>query len=660
MQSRVPASFHDGGGLPKVQRNFLNARMGSAVERRPQEPPMQAGQRSRTSFMGLPTESTQAETVSVATPVRQFSARAGHFFNSKASAQMTQHADCGLASVPLSLTGVSGNQFMVDDDDSVVQQWVPFQDGTPTESQEGSSFRALGNQSTSSQLPARPSFVPDKVASRDRMPSPLSKVPDVQQHNHNNKLQGKLDVWSSSRVQPSRVKEEDEEEYRTMTPPRDATRGKLDVRPALPMGRPVARVQSLMARVEDDEYRCATSPPRGQGHSARLAQTGRVSPPRGSAGYSSMLAPQLGAPWQSKPGLSVGSSDGLETLRPAPRDTGRCAGQSGGYAEAPNTSSFGNGRSLASKAAVATSRALTSEASGGIPRHASRSIGPSSRLQAKEHDLEARVRELEATNAELERKLDEDAAQFVEYLLSLETEVESMRAENSRLQEEQTQAEEQMRLHGSESGLRERNLKLENEQKDILQQMELFELEKEEELRSKDEELSLLQRKFVEQASELKRRYAETEREKESLIDTMTEETEELQTRIDKLNRDKESLSLELAKALAQVDVAASEAKRATAQGSVFSTDKNLADVANQLRIVKSERESLKDEVTKLDGQNVLLRSELSTIRHKLEISDMENQMRMQENVALSNQHADLMHEFDTLRPVAKQPLRLN
>merc|ERR1712136_224045 len=113
-------------------------------------------------------------------------------------------------------------------------------------------------------------------------------------------------------------------------------------------------------------------------------------------------------------------------------------------------------------------------------------------------------------------------------------------------------------------------------------------------------------------------------REKESLIDTMTEETEELQTRIDKLNRDKESLSLELAKALAQVDVAASEAKRATAQGSVFSTDKNLADVANQLRIVKSERESLKDEVTKLDGQNVLLRSELSTIRHKLEISDME------------------------------------
>lgn len=217
-----------------------------------------------------------------------------------------------------------------------------------------------------------------------------------------------------------------------------------------------------------------------------------------------------------------------------------------------------------------------------------------------------------------------------------------------------------MRLHGSESELRERNLKLENEQKDILQQMELFELEKEEELRSKDEELSLLQRKFVEQASEFKRRYAETEREKESLIDTMTEETEELQTRIDKLNRDKESLSLELAKALAQVDVAASEAKRATAQGSVFSTDKNLADVANQLRIVKSERESLKDEVTKLDGQNVLLRSELSTIRHKLEISDMENQMRMQENVALSNQHADLLHEFDTLRPVAKQPLRLN
>lgn len=615
MQSRVPASFHDGGGLRKVQRNFLNARMGSAVERRPQEPPMQAGQRSRTSFMGLPTESTQAETVSVATPVREFSSRSGHFFNSKASAQMTQHADCGLAGVPLPLTGLSGNQFMVDDDDSVVQQWVPFQDDTPPESQEGSSFRSLGNQSRSSQLPARLPFVPGKVASRDRLPSPLSKVPDVQQHNHNNKLQGKLDVWSSSRVQPSRVKEEDEEEHRTMTPPR-ATRGKLDVRSALPVGRPAARVQSLMARVQDDEYRCASTPPRDQGHSARLAQTGKVSPPRGLAGYSSILAPQLGASWQqSKPGLSGGSSDGLETLRPAPRDSAR---------------------------------------------HASRSIEPISRLQAKEHDLEARVRELEATNAELERKLDEDAAQFVEYLLSLETEVESMRAENSRLQEEQTQAEEQMRLHGSESELRERNLKLENEQKDILQQMELFELEKEEELRSKDEELSLLQRKFVEQASEFKRRYAEMEREKESLIDTMTEETEELQTRIDKLNRDKESLSLELAKALAQVDVAASEAKRATAQGSVFSTDKNLADVANQLRIVKSERESLKDEVTKLDGQNVLLRSELSTIRHKLEISDMENQMRMQENVALSNQHADLLHEFDTLRPVAKQPLRLN
>eukprot|EP00434_Breviolum_minutum_P027872 symbB.v1.2.024657.t1/scaffold2352.1/size103767/3 len=87
------------------------------------------------------------------------------------------------------------------------------------------------------------------------------------------------------------------------------------------------------------------------------------------------------------------------------------------------------------------------------------------------------------------------------------------------------------------------------------------------------------------------------------------------QGRVAKLEKDKETLQVDLAKALARVDVLTA--------GQAASSQVDEA----QLRPLQTECEALKDEVTNKDGQIILLRSQLEIADRKLRLSDMENAM---------------------------------
>jgi len=237
-------------------------------------------------------------------------------------------------------------------------------------------------------------------------------------------------------------------------------------------------------------------------------------------------------------------------------------------------------------------------------------------LQQRAKELEARNGELERTNSELERKLDEDGRQFLEALLSLENEVEELTKQNRKLVEERAQTEEQLKNQGSDGELRAKNMRMERECQDMLQQLDEFEREKEEELQKSRDEALRLHKQIAEHQQEFSRRMQEMEREKASLLEAMTEEGQELGSRIEKLTRDKEALSSELAKASARADV-----------GGVGSAAGGFAGGDDQMRQLIGAREGLKDEVTNKEGQIALLRSQLEIVDRKLRLADMENAM---------------------------------
>merc|ERR1719352_566275 len=104
----------------------------------------------------------------------------------------------------------------------------------------------------------------------------------------------------------------------------------------------------------------------------------------------------------------------------------------------------------------------------------------------------------------------------------------------------------------------------------MLQQLDEFEKEKEDEISNTREEVKRLEGLLADQERDFQRRLQEAERERANLLSAMTEEGRELQARIQKLETDKESLSMDLAKALARADVmvAASGAGADGASGS--------------------------------------------------------------------------------------------
>jgi len=199
--------------------------------------------------------------------------------------------------------------------------------------------------------------------------------------------------------------------------------------------------------------------------------------------------------------------------------------------------------------------------------------------------------------------------------MSLESalqEIQKLRQQNQQLLKE---AESQSQPKNDDSDLVAKNAQLERDARDMLQQFEEFEREKEDEVKEFQEEIAQLNAKLAEKDVAMKRYKSEFERERENLLQAMTDESSELQGRVAKLEKDKETLQVDLAKALARVDVLTA--------GQAASSQVDEA----QLRPLQTECEALKDEVTNKDGQIILLRSQLEIADRKLRLSDMENAM---------------------------------
>lgn len=243
-------------------------------------------------------------------------------------------------------------------------------------------------------------------------------------------------------------------------------------------------------------------------------------------------------------------------------------------------------------------------------------------------ELEQRMQELERANAELERRNDAEGKKFLEALITYESEVEQLASRNKQLMEERTEAEEKLRDQGDVGELRANNLRMERECQDMLQQLDEFEREKEEEVRLVHEDVARLTKQLEDQEKHFSRLLVQAQRERDNTLQAMTDEGQELQSRIEKLSRDKEALSHDLAKALARVDLAvAGGPDSARGAGAVAQPAPGLTEVYSQLRSVVGEREALKDEVTNKEGQIVLLRSQLEIADRKLRLTDMENAM---------------------------------
>jgi len=249
-------------------------------------------------------------------------------------------------------------------------------------------------------------------------------------------------------------------------------------------------------------------------------------------------------------------------------------------------------------------------------------------LERKLAEARASAEQLARANEELERRLDTDGKQFLEAIFALEGEVEELKKQNRSL----------------EAG---DGLPSIPEAQDVLQQLDEFEREKEEEIQRIRDEAAQIQHRLVrqEQAAEnYRRKYEELERERESLLEVMTEEGQELRARLEKALRDKEALSLDLGRAQAMADHAAEAAEAAAnsaaaGQGSsAGGSTRELAEAASRLRTVVGEREALKDEVANKEGQIVLLRSQLEIAERKLRLADYESTMLKSELEVLRRQ----------------------
>jgi len=250
--------------------------------------------------------------------------------------------------------------------------------------------------------------------------------------------------------------------------------------------------------------------------------------------------------------------------------------------------------------------------------------------QCEPGSLERDVQELQKLNDELEHRLDEDGLQFLEALATYENEVDVLSRQNRELVEERAKSEKLFARQPDSGDVHASNPRMEHEiereRQDMLSQMDAFEQEKEEEIRLAQETVEQISRQLEDQERHFQRLLTQAERERDATVQAMTDEGDELQTRIDKLSKDKEELRLDLAKALARVDVANTlNTTIDTARGGGNGFGRT--EASNQLRSVVGEREALKDDVTNKEGQIVLLKSQLEIAVRKLRLADVENAM---------------------------------
>lgn len=258
--------------------------------------------------------------------------------------------------------------------------------------------------------------------------------------------------------------------------------------------------------------------------------------------------------------------------------------------------------------------------------------------RAQLSELQETVEALRIEKERAERLRAEDSQKFYAALNALELEVKELAGANEVLIEEKKLLEEKLqeRLleNPTDPELRQRNAVLEQECQDILRQLDEYEKEQEDQTRGVFEEVETLREQLLTQEQAFKKRLKELENEREELLQMMTDEGQELQARVEKLKQEKKALSLDLARALAKVDVKASAAAEEGAlplMGRVNSNDSaaasKLAEVSVQMRALVNEREVLKDEVTTKDGQLALMKSQLEARDRKLKLADMENGM---------------------------------
>lgn len=241
----------------------------------------------------------------------------------------------------------------------------------------------------------------------------------------------------------------------------------------------------------------------------------------------------------------------------------------------------------------------------------------------KERDqLRQRVQELEQANQqltteklELDAMLDDHGRQFLEALLSLENENEELTRRTQKLQEEREKAEQRLATSGSVGDLEAKNLQLERDYQDLLQQIGSYETELKDDVQHEQEANERIKARLKEQEETSARTIEVLKKEKADIMEMMSEEGNDLRARIEKLEKDKNMLYFDLAKANAHGMSGGGE------------SSSQLAEVENKLRTLMTEREQLKDEVTLKNGEHTLLQNQLQIVERKLRLADSEVQM---------------------------------
>lgn len=321
----------------------------------------------------------------------------------------------------------------------------------------------------------------------------------------------------------------------------------------------------------------------------------------------------------------VGQGAPLSGRNPSPAAQ-QAASQAGMPAYNMQSAQFGSGSSQSVGRITPTGERPQLTPLTGTPPQPQMSLDSGRNRMAVQSELEAKLRDSESLNAELNKKMDEHGIQFLEALDGMEAQVEELTRQNRKLVEEREQIEELLQ-QGGDGEMRAKVIKFERERQDMMQQLEEFQLEMDEDLRRERETSEKLRRQLEESEQESRRKSAEQEREKESLVEMVALEGQESQARIEKLVREKESLNSELAKALARAEAGGADEGGQAGGGALPSSSQSMSEASSQLKVVIGEREALRDEVTKAGGQILLLQSQLEIRDRKLRIADMENAM---------------------------------
>merc|ERR1719327_1327785 len=194
--------------------------------------------------------------------------------------------------------------------------------------------------------------------------------------------------------------------------------------------------------------------------------------------------------------------------------------------------------------------------------------------------------------------------------------MEELKRANAKMADDKQKLEELLNMGGSDGELQLALQKMESELQDVLTQQQLFEEEKEEEIRVEQQHSAEMAAKLAEQDVQMegyRRQLADLQNERDTLMEMMAEEGAEMRSRIGKLEKDKESLHLALA------------------------TPSELPGAAAKLRTLVDEHEALKDLVVQKEGELLRLQGHMDGATKRLELADIEISMLKNELEALKS-----------------------